>query len=206
MRQVRSGSKVITAAGVRERLAAASQVASWLRFYSDAESACDVMVGGDNVTAAGQIPGTKAGVTVKKGALRGLFIPGPMDLHDVWLDVQTNGDGVHFTYELGGNAMGILASGSKVVTTAGAPQRIVADDTYADWLLIQADDANTGDAVVGDRTVVAATGGATGNRRGIYLKEGGGIPVELRGRLNLKDVWVDVENNGDAVHFTYLKV
>ncbi len=103
MGQLRDGKKAITTAGTAERLVAASTPAGWVEIQAnDGNTSLFAVIGGSTVVAS---EGTRRGGIVYKrdvdNALPALFlhIPGPLDLTDVWVDVGTNGDEVHFVYE-----------------------------------------------------------------------------------------------------------
>ena len=102
--------------------------------------------------------------------------------------------------------MGTIRSGSKIITTAGTPERITATWTRVQWAIFQAGSGNTGDAVVGDANIAAADASA-GDRVGAYVAKGDATAhVRLDGPFNLQDVYADVANSGDAVHFAYLEL
>jgi len=93
---IRSGRKTVTTAGAAERLAATTP-ADWLMIQAESDNTGNVCIGGSNVVAA---TGSRVGVFVEESVAFGtpVFIPGPLDLTDVHVDVTVNGDGVHFIY------------------------------------------------------------------------------------------------------------
>lgn len=107
MGQIRDGRKTVATAGTRERLVAVSTPAEWIQIEdlptnTGATAAlAEVVVGGATVV---QDAATRRGRAVTPGAVgtaverRGIFIPGPLDLTDIWLDAGTNGNGVSYIY------------------------------------------------------------------------------------------------------------
>lgn len=91
---VYSGSKTVAAAGARERLASSRTPACWVNVQALQDNSGDVYIGGNNVAP-----------TVGNYILTGdsQFFP-PVgdvmiyDLHEMWIDVETNGEGVQFDY------------------------------------------------------------------------------------------------------------
>lgn len=91
--------------------------------------------------------------------------------------------------------------GVKAVTAAGTPERLVAVNTYVEWVEIHprksTTAANTGAVYLG------FSGTATQNYRVLLAA---GDPVVYKAlpgkKLNLKDFWVDAATNADAVTYT----
>lgn len=100
MGQIRDGRAVVAAGGTRVRLVNDPTPAQWLWIQADETNTAVVVVGGANVVAAAA---TRAGVTIDEvGAFeeKGVYIPGPLDLTDVWIDSPSPAanQGVHFMY------------------------------------------------------------------------------------------------------------
>lgn len=85
--------------------------------------------------------------------------------------------------------------GRKVVTTAGIAERLVASSLPVAWVDIQAL-RNTQYIAVGTSTVVVAVG----IERGTIL--GPEVPVRYE-NIDLYDIWLDAEIDGEGVSFTY---
>lgn len=89
----------------------------------------------------------------------------------------------------------VVYDGRKVVATAGVAERLVASSLPVAWVDIQAL-RNTQYMAVGASTVVVAVG----TERGTVL--GPEVPVRYE-NVNLYDIWLDAEVNGEGVNFTY---
>lgn len=89
-----------------------------------------------------------------------------------------------------------IADGLKLVTTAGTREALVAASTKCRLVEIQARPENTGVAVVGSSTVVAASG----TRRGIALLPGASVALRID---DLIDLYVDVAVSGEGVSYVY---
>lgn len=108
MGQIRDGRKTIFFVGSRDRLVATSTPARWVQIEAlptngGANAAqAEVVIGG---SSAVQAAGNRRGCVVKPGEPgaakedRGLFIRGPLNLVDVWMDVGYAMNGVSFMYE-----------------------------------------------------------------------------------------------------------
>lgn len=94
-------------------------------------------------------------------------------------------------------AFSAIATGRKAVTTAGTSLPLVGVSTTCTEVILCADLGNTNPVVVGDASVVAASG----SQRGIVLIPGND-PVKIQ-IDNLNKLYVDSQTNGDAVSFTY---
>jgi len=94
---IRSGRKTVAVVGTAERLIATSTPALWLRISAEGNNAGEVLLGDSAVDAAA---GAQQGVRLGKGIAWEVpvFIPGPLDLTDLWLDVTVNTDGASFFY------------------------------------------------------------------------------------------------------------
>lgn len=90
-----------------------------------------------------------------------------------------------------------IESGRKAVTTAGTAEPILASNQWCFMVLISADLGNASPVVVGNADVVAANG----SQKGVVLTPGN-PPVMFLVR-NVADIYVDSQNNGDAVCFVY---
>lgn len=90
--------------------------------------------------------------------------------------------------------MADIIDGRKAVTTAGT-REVLGTSVQCEKLVIQAAAANTQPVTIGGSTVVhsAAT------RRGLTLTAGTMSPVFES--VDLADVWVDVQVNGEVVHY-----
>lgn len=94
-----------------------------------------------------------------------------------------------------------FVQGSKAVAAAGTPERLVAVDTYVEFLEIHARKApataNTGAVYLG----FSPTGGQ--NFRVMLPGDPGHTyRATLKKKLNLKDFYVDAATNADAVTYT----
>lgn len=96
-------------------------------------------------------------------------------------------------------AGGAIGDGSKSVTTAGTAEPLVGASVPCKKVWIQADGNNTGDIFIGGSTV--------DNTRGIHLeihqanKAHNILEIEID---DLQKIFVDAENNGEGVTFTYV--
>ena len=103
------GIKAVAATGVPERLFSTFTPARWLKMYAHEDNTGPAFTGASTVVPS--LTGTERGIRVPKhgvNADRGpLFMPGPLDLNKVWVDVGVNGDSVTFVYD--DNAQAILA-------------------------------------------------------------------------------------------------
>jgi hypothetical protein len=81
-----SGEKTVTTSGTAEAIAAANVVEA-LTIIAKAGNTGQVYVGGSDVTTSTN-DGLDAGDVLE--------IPGPLDLADIYIDVDTNGEGVDF--------------------------------------------------------------------------------------------------------------
>lgn len=98
-----------------------------------------------------------------------------------------------------GAPFGRIVSGTKTVTTAGTAVQITATSTPTGIVWVAADLGNTNPVVVGDSSVVAASG----SMQGIVLTPGNNsIPVNVN---NLNLLWVDSQTNGDKLTYSYLQ-
>ena len=88
-----------------------------------------------------------------------------------------------------------LGHGVKTVTTAGTDV-VIAADTPAKWVEVQAQTDNTGLIAVGGSGVDATV--ATGT--GVILSAGERLTLLID---NLTDVYVDATVSGDGIRFTY---
>jgi len=96
----------------------------------------------------------------------------------------------------------LVSLGTVTVTTAGTAVQISANEISASSIIIQASDLNTGKIFYGDSTVDSTD---------TFLCPGQSVPLagdSLRGiseALFLSDLFVDAENDGNAVHVAYFK-
>ena len=97
------------------------------------------------------------------------------------------------------SATGIV-TGRKAVTAAGTAERLVASSTACNKVIVCADLGNTNPVVVGDASVVAASG----SQQGIVLIPGNDpVTLEVDDVFN---VYVDSQTNSDAVCFAYFTI
>ena len=100
-----------------------------------------------------------------------------------------------------------IADGRQVVTTAGTRVQLSAtNNTKVGGIIITAETDNTGAVVVGASTVVAAVA----TRRGTPLAAGKSMTINGswagdEGRVDLSDIYIDAEQDGDGVTFMYLQ-
>ncbi len=92
--------------------------------------------------------------------------------------------------------MGQIRDESVNLTSAGTAQRFSATTVPALWVRLQARGANSGDVVVGGKTVV----GAATTRRGILLSV---TLTKIPGPLDLTDLWFDGTSTDDDIDFIY---
>lgn len=91
-----------------------------------------------------------------------------------------------------------VRDGSKTVTTAGTAERLVSASTPAVWVTVQCAVDNAGNCFVGGPTIA--------DGRGVELVPGQGQHFQAlanRNSYDLYEIWVDVEQNGEGVTFTY---
>ncbi len=88
-----------------------------------------------------------------------------------------------------------IGHGVKTVTTAGTDV-VLAADTLAKWVIIQAQTDNSGNIAVGAAGVDATE--ATGT--GVLLDAGQSISLAID---NLADIFIDSSVSGDGVRYTY---
>lgn len=93
-----------------------------------------------------------------------------------------------------------FGDGRKTVTTAGTAERLVSESIPCFWVDVQAL-RNTQYIAVGTSTVVVAVG----TEQGIVLGPESSERIEARdgGMIDLYDLWVDAEVNGEGVAFFY---
>lgn len=91
---VYSGSKTVTAAGTRERLATERTPAAWILFQPLDANQAAVFIGGSTVSATvGNILDTGGSITFPPIGDIMMY-----DLHEIWIDASTNGEGAQFNY------------------------------------------------------------------------------------------------------------
>jgi len=90
-----------------------------------------------------------------------------------------------------------IESGRKAVAHAGTAEKLVADKTGCFMILLSADLGNTSPLVVGNADVVAANG----SQKGVVLTPGN--PPAMFLVRDVSSVYVDSQNDGDAVCFVY---
>lgn len=96
-------------------------------------------------------------------------------------------------------AAGILKDGSATVTTHAVAVPLATTKTLASWLMIQAFTTNVGQCrVAGKQTTIAANHGFEVNKGDTAV--GWYIPG---GHFDLNLIYVDSDNDGDAVKFIY---
>lgn len=89
-------------------------------------------------------------------------------------------------------APGSISDGSKDVTTAGTAVPLSSSTTCLS-VNVQAKTSNSGAIYVG--------GSSVDNSRGAKLLAGDSIPIDID---NLNKVYIDSDNNGDGVTYTYV--
>lgn len=89
-----------------------------------------------------------------------------------------------------------MATGRKVVASAGTAEALAASDTRIFRLTVQAETDNTNNVAVGDSNVVAAAG----SERGAVLSPGSSVDIY---DANLANVYVDAVTDGEGVTFIY---
>ena len=91
-----------------------------------------------------------------------------------------------------------VVSGRKAVTAAGTAERFVSESTKCFVVYASADAGNSGSITIGNSTTIATSG----SQRGATLFPGNpAIPLYVD---DVYKLYVDAEQNGDAVCFTYL--
>lgn len=98
-----------------------------------------------------------------------------------------------------------LRSGITTVAAPGTPVKLEEEGVPASpavTVVIEALETNEGEICVGGKNVVAAAGthGAP-TRKGIALRAGGSISVDVNG---IEAVWIDAVDAGDGVSWTVL--
>lgn len=98
-------------------------------------------------------------------------------------------------------------SSRKILTTSGIPEPLSATKLKCAWVEIVADPANTGLVYIGDSTTTKGTGGGLNkDYQGIPLYPGVWLLFRWMDAYNpydLNGVYMDAENDGDAVDFVY---
>ena len=89
-------------------------------------------------------------------------------------------------------------SGQKTVSAAGTAERLHSDLPCNGPLLIKALPANAGDVYIGN------VNGDVSSTNGMLLDAGDEVYFSMV--HNLREVWVDVETNGEGVAFMFLRV
>lgn len=89
-----------------------------------------------------------------------------------------------------------IRDGRKTVTTPGTAVRLAASNTPCRKVIITAFAENTDIVVIGDSTVVAATG----NRRGTEIHKGESVTLYIE---DLSTVYVDAVVGNEGVAYTY---
>jgi len=90
----------------------------------------------------------------------------------------------------------VLGDGRKIVTTAGTAEKLVSTATSCKWVIIVAEEDNTGTIVIGSSTVVAAKA----TRRGVPLNAGDSIMILID---DLSKIYIDSTVSGEGVTFIY---
>ena len=91
-------------------------------------------------------------------------------------------------------AKGVL-QGRLDVTTAGTPERLVDTSVFAASVTIESATDNTGPVAIGSDNTVDVT---EATRNTIHLDDGETQDFE---NVDLRDLWIDVSTNGDAVSY-----
>lgn len=86
------GRKVVTAAGTRERLVAASTGCKYVDIMAEVDNTGEIVVGGSTVVATAA---TRRGIPLYAGQSIRMEIG---DLYNIYIDATVNGEGVTFTY------------------------------------------------------------------------------------------------------------
>ena len=87
----------------------------------------------------------------------------------------------------------VLLSGQKLVATAGAAEALVASAKRVKRLQVIALSSNTKPVYVGGSDVASTTNGG--------LTASGSISLEAEGWMDLKDIYVDADVDGEGVDF-----
>jgi len=99
-------------------------------------------------------------------------------------------------YEYSGKPPSVLGDGRKTVTKAGTAEKLVDTPTSCRWVIIIAEEDNTGTIVVGTSTVVATKA----TRRGAPLNAGDSIMILID---DLSKIYIDSTVDGEGVTFIY---
>jgi hypothetical protein len=94
------------------------------------------------------------------------------------------------------NPVGSFGDGRQTVAEAGKPVALTSATAGCAWVLITAETDNTGEIVVGGKTVVAKLE----DRRGAPLEKGDSVTLPAG---DLASVYIDTTVNGDGVTFLY---
>lgn len=94
MGTLNSGAKNIEVAGIAERLTSSSFPARWVDVQAKFDNTNNVFIGGSTIDSMSGIALTP-GATITIGNLQQWF---NIDLHELWVDVAVNGEGVTFNY------------------------------------------------------------------------------------------------------------
>lgn len=89
---------------------------------------------------------------------------------------------------------------TKTVTTAGTAERLSSTDLYVYSFHVRAKSDNTGSIYFGGALVDDTTTPVAAGEDFIWSGQGNGAVVPIK---NLRDVWIDADNNGDGVTVVY---
>ncbi len=91
----------------------------------------------------------------------------------------------------------VLLSGQRLVSTAGSAESLVSSSRRVKRVQIVALSTNTGQVYVGGSDVATTTNGGLG--------ASGSIALEAEGWMDLKDIYVDADTDGEGVDFYAVK-
>ena len=90
-----------------------------------------------------------------------------------------------------------IVTGTKTVTTAGTAVQLSTSSVACKYVMLNADEGNTGGLVfVGDSSVTALSG----SQQGLQITPTANLKVEIN---NLNELWVDSQEDGDQLCYAY---
>jgi hypothetical protein len=206
-----TGSKTVAASGTAEALSATKILCGGVTIRANDTNTGNVYIGGSTVDkSTNQGVVIPAGATISMAAQAGHVI----NLANIYIDVDTNGDGVTFDHGPYSTAIstptGVAPSasllteltetgGEKDVTSAGTAERLVASETLCHSVLICAKLTNTNNIYTGPSDIDQATKPYNPLAAG-YCQERTAPPGYV---IDLNGIWIDADTNGEGVLFTY---
>lgn len=95
------------------------------------------------------------------------------------------------------NPSGSLKGGVAVCTAAGTANAIATTNVQCSWVVIQAQNSNTGNVMIGTSAVDITDGSETS---GIELAAGESVTLPVS---NLSEIYIDADTSADGVTYLY---